>query len=92
MKIWRIAPLNNLPKDKDVFDYDCAHGFVVKAETEADARALAQANGGDEVGRYLPEGERHTAPQVWIDPSYTECIEVTTEGEQEIILTDFVNG
>ncbi len=47
MKLWILRPV----KDDNLWDpwYDKAFGFIVAAETEEAARALAQSKGGDEV-------------------------------------------
>jgi hypothetical protein len=50
MTLWLLRPVENLPIDDNPWDpwYDKAFGFVILAETEADARALADKNAGDE--------------------------------------------
>ncbi len=65
------------------FDYDCAWGFVVRSETESEARQIAQDGGGDEV---------RSGKTPWIDPSITTCIELTADGEPGVVLEDFHAG
>lgn len=58
MKLWL------LDRDPDDVDYDENGGFVVRAETELAARAMAALRRGD-------EGEA-----CWIDPSRSRCIAI----------------
>ena len=83
MKIWKLQPIKGLKGDKDVFNCDCATGFIIRAETEEAARALAQVSGGDETWAW--EGEK----MIWTDSEYVECKEVTAEGKMEVIMRDY---
>ena len=60
--------------------WDCAYGFVVRAKDEAHARKLASEQAGDE------------GADAWLLPSRSTCEELTTRGEQEVILRSFVAG
>jgi hypothetical protein len=62
---------------------------LVRAETEADARKLAQTKAGKEgqgiyLGLGLPEDE--VAEDVWLAPEWTTCDELTAAGEPGVIL------
>lgn len=56
--------------------YDKAFGFVVRAESEEDARNYAADKAGDE-GR-----------EAWLEPESSTCVEITGEGAAEVILQD----
>lgn len=71
MKLWILRPVKDW-----VPWYDKNFGFIVRAETEYDARNLANRAFSD-------EGD------VWDEPEFTTCTELSTEGDQEIIMTDF---
>jgi len=58
--------------------YDTARKFVVRAPNEPFARALASKQCGD-------EGE-----DVWLEDAY--CLELTADGEAEVVVRDFKYG
>lgn len=78
MKLWILRPA----KESLLWNpwYDKAFGFVIRAETEEDARRIAQENAGDET--------RYNAP-AWTDPVNSTCIELTADGPEEEIMRDF---
>jgi hypothetical protein len=70
MKLWILEE-----RYDDGNSWDCAVGFVVGAENEADARKFASGQHGDEGSKY------------WLDPKMTSCkVLEPTEG---VILRDF---
>jgi hypothetical protein len=54
--------------------YDKTFGFVVRAETEADARRFASEDCGDE------------GPQAWLSSEHSTCVELTPDGEPGIVI------
>ena len=72
LRLWllRLTPI-------PAYDWDCAFGFVVRAETEADARALATKERGDED------------EQTWLDTDKSSCVPLEADGECGVILRDF---
>jgi hypothetical protein len=60
--------------------YDTSQGFVIRAGTEAQARAIAAQYAGDE-GR-----------GVWFDANATSCEPLETEGEVGVVLQDWKAG
>lgn len=56
---------------------DHAQGFVIRASSPRAARKIAAANKGDEE------------ESVWLDPKYSTCSELKTEGKAEVILRDY---
>lgn len=63
--------------------WDCNHGFVIRAEDEQAARSLAQTHMSD---------ESWASKELWLDPKFSTCEEISLEGESEIILNDFNAG
>lgn len=58
-------------------DCDQPAGFVIRAESEDKARAVAAANCGDE------------GPDCWTDPLCSTCELVEPDGPEGVILRDF---
>ncbi len=52
----------------------------MRASNEHAARAMASGQCGDE------------GPAVWFNPELTACVELTADGDPEIIVRDFFNG
>ena len=57
--------------------YDCAHGFIIQAETEGQARLIASDNHGDE------------GSDAWLSPKWSYCVELIVEGKSGVIMRDF---
>ena len=74
MKLWLV-------ERTDEWDYDQYSGFVIRADSEETARALANEKGGW-PGRYTS----------WTAPSNIRCVELTADGEAGIILHSFHAG
>lgn len=90
MLLWILRPQGNLPLGDDPWDpwYDKCFGFVVRAETESDARRIAQANAGDESrGEFLSKKIANTT-EPWLDEKYTTCTELCSSGGEGIIMED----
>lgn len=77
MKLWLLKPAT---RGDERWGYDCAYGFVVRAETELDARELAAEEHGDE------------GVKSWIRPEDTTCEELLPEGSAQVVLRDFHAG
>jgi hypothetical protein len=75
MKLWLLLQLD---EGSERPCYDCALGFVVRAETEEEARAHAAADCGDE------------GPEAWTKKAH--CAPLTAKGESGVILRDFNAG
>jgi hypothetical protein len=91
MKLFLLRPKENLPKCDNPWKpwYDKAFGFVIRAESEVQARQLAHHSAGDE-NRCMWAGEKiadTTAP--WLDAKYSICIELVADGEPSIVMRDF---
>lgn len=90
MKLWLLKP-----KDDNYVAwnpwYDKAFGFVVRAETEERARQLANDKGGDEVGK-ISNTTYRTGGDPWLDPKQSTCEELTTDGDEEVVLEDYASA
>jgi len=81
MKVWILKPKNDL----DFYDspwsqwFNKIFTFVIRAEDEKSARELANRYSGK---------ERTCIVKPWLDDKYSECIEVSTEGNSEILHFD----
>ena len=75
MKLWLLRPINPYDGLWDPW-FDKIFGFVVRAETEADARSLAAKQSSD-------EGEK-----AWIEAQFSTCTELRPDGEPEVIIWD----
>lgn len=86
MKLWTLQPIALEDKSGPWwFPYDVALGFIVRAETEQDARQLAASDCGDE------------GSDAWLDQALSSCIELadlplTTDGPAEVIMRYFNAG
>lgn len=90
MNLWLLRPKDCLAGDNPWEPwYDKAFGFVVRAETQERARALAQEQAGDEKrGAFL--GRKTAATQVpWLDENYSTCEPLTDDGDEGIVMMDF---
>ena len=94
MKLWILRPNEKLTNNKNSpWEpwYDKAFGFIIRAETEDRAREIANDHGGDEIGdpHYLPD--RHGIDP-WLDKTLSTCVELKSNGIEEMILRDFASA
>lgn len=90
MKLWLLRPVENDP----LWDpwYDKAFGFVVRAETEAEARALAHEDAGDENrGEFMHE-KLGPKGRAWLDAEHSTCVELPADGEPGVVIRDFASA
>lgn len=78
-KLWILRPIPNLQKGDNPWDpwYDKSFGFVVRADSETQAREMA--SGGDE--------NRGSSP--WMDEKYSTCEELLPDGDRGVVMQDF---
>lgn len=90
MKIWHLRRNETLPDGDDPWEpwFDKTFGFVIIAPSPEAARALANANSGDENrGEFMGKQTAKTnAP--WLDPKYSSCEEIVVAGPERIVLAD----
>ena len=79
MKLWLLSPIENLQDSPWEPWYDKVFGFVIRAETEMEARRIADENYGD---------ENFEGSKPWLHSEFSTCIELTPDGESELILRD----
>ena len=88
MKLWILEPVENLSDGDNPWNrfYGRTFGFVVRADTEEEAREFAHENAGDENTSIIATG----AP--WKYSEYSTCKELVADGEPGMIMRDFVSG
>jgi len=74
MKLWILEPVED--SDKWMPWYDKAFGFIVRAECEEDARAIAANDHRDE------------GKEAWLSNESSTCQQLTDEGEPEMVMSD----
>lgn len=86
MKLWLLRPVNDRaqPWTSDAGNprYDVSMGFVVRAETDAEARRLADAH----------TKEYELTHGAWLDSALTTCVELPSEGDPGVVMSDFAAG
>lgn len=82
MKLFLLKARKDLPKDADPWhkEYETNKGFVIRAASESHARELAQS---------VPGEESSTGTKVWLSDEYSTCVVLTSNGDEEIVITDF---
>jgi len=65
---------------RDDWDWECVIAFIIRAESEEQARAIAAANCGDE------------GAAAWTDPALSTCEILQPSGEAGIIMRDYCAG
>jgi len=92
MKLFHLYPKENIEGENPWLPwYDKALGFVVRARNEAEARIIANQNGGDEVGEISNEVYR-IGGNPWLDPKFSECVELLNNGECGVIIREFASA
>ena len=86
-RLFLLRPVDGNDKAWDPW-YDKVFGFVVRADNEKQARALANAQGGDECGP-VRQSVYRMGGDPWLDPDQSTCEELTAHGEAGVILRDF---
>lgn len=91
MKLWLLRPVEGLAKNNDPWEpwYDKAFGFVVRAETEEQARAVAMKEAGDEGHRWGAGFKKRMDVPAWTDAKYSTCVELLPDGPAGVVLRDF---
>lgn len=86
MKLWLLRPVEGLPDSGNPWEpwYDKAFGFVVRAQTESEAREIAHQNSGDEKREANGPSE-----EPWRQPQFSTCVELTHDGPEGVVICDF---
>lgn len=81
MKLWLLREKKGAPYKGEIATL-CA--VLIRAETEQDARAEANAVAVNyrsrDVGEY---------PEYWLNPEWVGCEEVTADGPPKVLIVDF---
>lgn len=95
MKLWLLKPVDHLPDRNSPWfpGHDSVHGFVIRASSEGHARSIADANAGWEnagngwsgCGLNILNKPKHP----WLDSKLSDCVELTADGKEEVILKDY---
>ena len=82
MRLWNLFPSETVDGRASQWSpwYNKAFGFVIRAETEKQARQIATDNSG---------GESHGGVYPWMDERYSICEELTQNGVSELVLRDY---
>lgn len=88
MKLWLLENNKDLAEGNNPWKpwYDKSFAMIVRAETEEQARDIANEEAGDE------NNELDSVPAPWKDPSYSTCVELTAEGEAGLIIQEFMQA
>ena len=91
MKLWILRPIDGLAGDDDPWEpwYDKAFGFVVRAETEDEARELAHTHAGAENNGVFLSRKTAKTNAPWKDAAYSTCVELLPDGDAGIVMIDF---
>ena len=89
-KLYFLRLRYDLPEENNPWEpwYDKAFGFVVRAESEKQARELANRDGGAECGPVRNTVYR-TGGDPWLDPEFSHCEVLTSDGDAGVIIQDF---
>lgn len=90
MNLWILRPIEK-PENDDPWEpwYDKCFGFVVRAETESEARQYAQDNAGDEKRGYFLGKKTANTKTPWLDENYSTCEPLTADGDAGLVMCDF---
>lgn len=84
MKLYSLKAINEVP-------YDSFDSFVVRAESEEEARWYIQnSSNGDEKTTRI--GNAYEAIPFWTDSQYSTCEEISEEGDTAIICSSYKAG
>lgn len=80
MKLWLLRPRDDLGENPWDPWYDNAFGFVVRADTEGEAREAVVEKAGDE------------GAAAWRNSELSSCEELTADGSPGIVIRDFASA
>jgi hypothetical protein len=89
MKLWLLRPRDDLTEQEDPWwnRRDMVHGFVIYADSEAEAREIAHQNAASEN----QSSALTQAP--WLNPKYSTCKQLLPDvGMEGVIIRDYVSG
>ena len=81
MKLWRLECHYDLAPWRG--NWDVVEEFVIRAETEKQARRLATSRGGKEL---------EVEPAAWLSRRFSTCEEIAIEGTPTLIAREIRTG
>lgn len=88
MKLWILRPIYGEDCTFVMANFSCAYGYMVRAETEHDARLLVSV-AIEEVSHRRRRAS--TGPSPWFDPALSTCDELMADGEPGVMMRDELN-
>ena len=90
MKLYILSAREDLKDGDNPWDpwYDKMFNIVVRAETEIEARKIAQKDSADESRGEFLGGKISNTTAPWLDSKYSICDELTSNGESGTIIVD----
>lgn len=91
MKLWLLKNKTSTSEALNPWEpwFDKAFGFVVRAETEREARLIADENAGEENAGARDCRVNSRTKRPWLRAEFSTCIELTQNEEAGLILQDF---
>jgi hypothetical protein len=82
VKLYELRPLDGLNVDDSPWlpFYEKSFGFIIRAETEKQARQIATEMSGKETRKNK---------DAWLNPNLSSCNELLPDGEAGFIMRDF---
>ena len=89
--LWLLRPRDFLPDDDNPWNpwYDKCFGFVIRADSEEDARQIADVNSGSENDNTFLGRTVCNTSSPWMDPKYSSCTELSDIGPAKMIMRDY---
>lgn len=75
MKLWLLRPIDDRNGPWEPW-YDKCFGFVIRADSEEEARRMAELDSGAEV------------TGAWSLAKWSSCVELTATGDAEVVIKD----
>lgn len=96
MKLWLLRPRDDLPSDpvSNPWEpwYDKCFGMIIRAESETAARLLA-AKQRTGFGHYVSfEHACNEGGGAWLTEKLSTCVEISADGEPEVIMRDVASA
>lgn len=94
MKVYILKPKNELPENDNPWEpwYDKCFGFIIRANSEKEAREFADENAGDENREQFFNKKNAKTTNPWLDKNYTTCEELSDNGEEGVIMRNFASA
>lgn len=90
MQLWILRPKEGLSRLDNPWNpwYDKAFGFVIRAESEEEARKLAHDNAWKENDPEFLGEKTSKTDSPWLDPNYSTCDSLLADGNAGVLIED----